>query len=112
MKTSIGSNHSKTRGRQAAESENRLKQIRQASTLLKHVSDPTRLQIVLMLSEADRHAGAFGEALNQSQPAVSHHLALLRHGGVVVSRRQGKNVLYSLSDMGEELVSLVKDLAV
>jgi DNA-binding transcriptional ArsR family regulator len=92
------------------EADLRLKQAQRASMLLKHVSDPTRLQVVLMLSEGERHVGALSEQLSQSQPAVSHHLALLRHGGIIVPRRQGKNNFYGLTDTGIELAKVVKDL--
>jgi DNA-binding transcriptional ArsR family regulator len=90
------------------EAAGRLKQAQRAATLLKQVSDPTRLQIILMLSEGEKHVGALGEHLNQSQPAVSHHLALLRHGGIIAPRRQGKNNFYALTDTGEELARVVK----
>src|SRR6185437_14758086 len=70
-----------TKSKAAKDADLRLKQARRASTLLKQVSDPTRLQVILALSEGERHVGALCEQLNQSQPAVSHHLALLRHGG-------------------------------
>ena len=90
--------------------ELRLKQAQRASILLKQASDPTRLQIILMLSEGERHVGSLGEDLNQSQPAISHHLALLRHGGIISPRRQGKNNFYALTDLGEELARVVKDM--
>jgi DNA-binding transcriptional ArsR family regulator len=92
----------------AKDAENRLRQARRASILLKQVSDPTRLQVILALSEGERHVGALCEQLNQSQPAVSHHLALLRHGGIISPRRQGKNNFYSLTETGEELAKVVK----
>jgi DNA-binding transcriptional ArsR family regulator len=88
----------------------RLKQAQRASILLKQVSDPTRLQVVMMLSEGERHVGGLCEQLNQSQPAVSHHLALLRHGGIIAPRRQGKNNYYGLTETGEELASVVKGI--
>ena len=88
--------------------EQRLKQIQRAAMLLKQVSDPTRLQVILMLSEGERHVGALCDDLNQSQPAVSHHLALLRHGGIIAPRRQGKNNFYGLTEAGEELAKVVK----
>ena len=68
------------------ESEQRLRQVKQAATLLKQISDATRLQVILMLAEGERHVGSLCEELGQSQPAVSHHLALLRHGSVVTVR--------------------------
>jgi DNA-binding transcriptional ArsR family regulator len=88
----------------------RFQQARRASTLLKHVSDPTRLQVILILSEGERHVGALCSQLSQSQPAVSHHLALLRHGGIIAPRRQGKNNFYSLTDIGIDLADVVKNL--
>lgn len=50
--------------------------------------------------------GALCEQLAQSQPAVSHHLALLRHGGIISPRRQGKNNFYSLTTVGQQLSSV------
>jgi ArsR family transcriptional regulator, zinc-responsive transcriptional repressor len=86
----------------------RTKQIQRAAILLKQVSDPTRLQVITLLSERERHVGGLCEQLTQSQPAVSHHLALLRHGGIIDRRRQGKNNFYSLTDTGEQLSKIVK----
>ena len=90
------------------ETDSRLKQAQRTANLLKQVSDPTRLQVILMLSEGERHVGALSEHLSQSQPAVSHHLALLRHGGIIAPRRQGKNNFYALTEAGEELARVVK----
>jgi DNA-binding transcriptional ArsR family regulator len=90
--------------------EQRFQQARRASILLKHVSDPTRLQVILILSEGERHVGALCAQLSQSQPAVSHHLALLRHGGIIAPRRQGKNNFYSLTETGSDLARVVKNL--
>ena len=97
---------SKSKSDKAA--EQRVKQARKASVLLKFVSDPTRLQVILFLAESEHHVGALCEQLGQSQPAVSHHLALLRHGGIIVPRRQGKNNFYSLSETGGELAKILQ----
>ena len=90
--------------------DQRFQQARRAANLLKHVSDPTRLQVILILAEGERHVGALCDQLEQSQPAVSHHLALLRHGGVITPRRQGKNNFYSLTDTGDALAKVVRGL--
>jgi len=90
------------------ETGQRLKQATRAANLLKQVSDPTRLQVIMMLSENERHVGSLSDELGQSQPAVSHHLALLRHGGIITPRRQGKNNYYGLTETGEELARVVK----
>ncbi|MGE3818012.1 MAG: ArsR/SmtB family transcription factor [Isosphaeraceae bacterium] len=94
----------------AKDAGERLKLAQRSSMLLKHVSDPTRLRVVLALSEGEHHVGALCERLGQSQPAVSHHLALLRHGGVIAPRRQGKNNYYGLTESGEILAKVVKQL--
>ena len=101
---------SATRAKAAKDSDQRAQQARRASILLKHVSDPTRLQVILILSEGERHVGALCAQLSQSQPAVSHHLALLRHGGIIAPRRQGKNNFYSLTETGTALADVVQGL--
>ena len=88
--------------------DQRSRQIQKAANLMKQVSDPTRLQVLMMLAEGEMHVGALCAQLNQTQPAVSHHLALLRHGGIVAPRRQGKNNFYGLTDVGEDLVKLIR----
>jgi DNA-binding transcriptional ArsR family regulator len=101
----------KTAAKKAAKpADTRFQQARRASILLKHVSDPTRLQVILILSEGEQHVGALCSQLSQSQPAVSHHLALLRHGGIIAPRRQGKNNFYSLTDTGADLAKVVNTL--
>jgi DNA-binding transcriptional ArsR family regulator len=90
--------------------EQKLKQAQRASMLLKQVSDPTRLQVILILSEGEKHVGALSGELNQSQPAVSHHLALLRHGSIIAPRREGKNNYYGLTETGQDLAAIVKGL--
>jgi DNA-binding transcriptional ArsR family regulator len=87
--------------------EQRLKQAQKAAMFLKQVSDPTRLQVILMLAEGEKHVGAVCDQVNMSQPAVSHHLALLRHGRIIAPRRQGKNNFYGLTDAGEKLAAVV-----
>src|SRR4051812_45772302 len=55
-----------------------------AAGILKMAADGTRLQILLMLDEEEKNVTAMCEALGtQSQPAVSHHLALLRAARLV-----------------------------
>ena len=88
----------------------RTKTLQRTAILLKQVSDPTRLQVVTLLSEGESHVGGLCDQFNISQPAVSHHLALLRHGGIVDRRRQGKNTFYSLTDTGYRLSKIVKGL--
>src|SRR3954454_16006471 len=113
MASSIGSPATTAKVSKAKKGpEQRFKQAQKAAMLLKQVSDPTRLQVILMLAEGEKHVGAVCEQMNMSQPAVSHHLALLRHGSIIAPRRQGKNNFYGLTEAGEELATVVKSLIV
>lgn len=78
---------------------------------LKTLGDKTRVSIIMMLTNDEQHVGALCDSLEQSQPAVSHHLALLRHGGIVMPRRQGKNNFYGLTEKGEELSRVIQAAA-
>lgn len=65
--------------------------------LFKLLSDETRLRVLMYLyREAELHVSALCERLQQSQPAVSHHLALLREAGLIGCRRDGKHNFYSI----------------
>jgi len=65
--------------------------------VFKALGDPVRLRIVRMLSETDEmNVCAIIEQLLMTQPAVSHHLAVLKHAGLVQNRKQGQWVHYSL----------------
>ncbi len=65
--------------------------------LFKLLSDETRLRILLHLTRTDElHVRAFCDILQQSQPAVSHHLALLRAAKLLELRREGKHNYYRL----------------
>src|SRR5690348_5491410 len=83
-------------------------EIRRVAELLKQVSDPTRLQVLMLLSEKERNVTELCTDLgSQSQPAVSHHLALLRHGRLIEPRRAGKHNFYALTDAGRQLADVV-----
>lgn len=61
------------------------------------LGNPTRLRIVERIAEAGEVAvGELAESLRMSQPRVSWHLALLRRGGVVRQRREGRAVFCSV----------------
>lgn len=67
--------------------------------LCKCLSDPNRLQLALLLAQVpERCVCELTDALQLSQPTVSRHLALLRNGGLLQDRRQGKWVYYRLHD--------------
>ena len=66
--------------------------------LFKNLSDETRLGIVLILKEMGELCVCdLCTALDQSQPKISRHLAMLRESGLLLDRKQGKWVHYRLS---------------
>ncbi len=66
-------------------------------SIFKLLSDETRLRILFYLTQRDElHVRALCTLLGQSQPAVSHHLALLRVAGLIEPRRSGKHNFYRL----------------
>ena len=102
------SSATKTSAAKAAASPRPSAEIRRVADLLKQVSDPTRLQVLMLLNEKERNVSELCSDLGtQSQPAVSHHLALLRHGRLIEPRRSGKHNFYGLTDAGRELARVV-----
>lgn len=86
------------------------RQSHRVSTFLRQISDPTRLEVILILAEGEHHVGALCDHLSQSQPAVSHHLALLRHAHIIEARRQGARNYYGLTEKGRSLAGVVHSL--
>ena len=80
--------------------------------VFKLLADESRLRILLTLArEGETHVSALCEMLGQSQPAVSHHLTLLRMAGLVGFRREGKFNFYRMDAMslGDSLERLFTD---
>ena len=78
--------------------------------LLTALADATRLAIVRQLGAAGEGAVCacdFTECCSVSQPTISHHLRVLREAGVLVSERQGTNVLYSFAPGFRERFSAI-----
>ena len=63
---------------------------------LEALSDPTRRQIVELLAERERNAGEIAAEFPVSRPAVSRHLRVLREHGLVQTRTEGQQRIYSL----------------
>jgi DNA-binding transcriptional ArsR family regulator len=64
------------------------------------MADRTRRAIVLQLAEGERTVGELTEALPVSQPAVSQHLKVLKHVGMVSDRAEGTRRKYRLNEHG------------
>ncbi|MBQ9227428.1 MAG: winged helix-turn-helix transcriptional regulator [Eubacterium sp.] len=68
------------------------------SELFKVFGDSTRIRILFVLFECEVCVCDLAEALNMTQPAVSHQLKILKQNRLVKSCRRGKSVFYSLAD--------------
>jgi AraC-like DNA-binding protein/biotin operon repressor len=68
------------------------------SEVFKLLADPTRLQIFWTLCHRSQCVMDLAGMLDISSPAISHHLKLLKEGGIVISRREGKEVYYTAAD--------------
>ncbi|QIN79784.1 metalloregulator ArsR/SmtB family transcription factor [Rubrobacter marinus] len=87
---------------------------RAAAERARALSNPTRLTLAAALREAGGEGGV-GELCvcdlawisSRAQNLVSHHLRTLRSHGLVVSRRSGKLVMYSLTPAGRALLDAV-----
>ena len=82
--------------------------------LFKLLADETRLRILSLLQQTpELNVRTLCVLLDQSQPAVSHHLALMRGGGLIEMRREGKHNFYRIvSQQFEEVLGLVFQLSV
>ncbi|MDR0876043.1 MAG: metalloregulator ArsR/SmtB family transcription factor [Clostridiales Family XIII bacterium] len=69
-----------------------------AAELFKVFGDPTRLKIVNALLLGELCVCDVAAVLGMSQPAVSHHLKVLKAARLVKYRREGKQIFYSLDD--------------
>jgi ArsR family transcriptional regulator len=77
----------------------------------KALSNPIRLMIIDILKEGEATVSDLQEKLGRQQSNLSQHLAVLRSTGLVESRRDGTNVLYSLtSPKIVEACSLVRTI--
>ena len=74
----------------------RQRQLESLARLFKILGDPTRLKIVGTIIKGELNVTQMCRKLKMSQPTVSRHLSILRLSNLVVTRRNGKEIYYSL----------------
>jgi len=84
----------------------------QAESLFNVLSDPTRLRALMLIQSAGEVCVCeMTFALNESQPKISRHLALMREAGIVESRRDGTWMHYRLSpELPSWAVKILKNI--
>ena len=70
----------------------------EAVAVLKMLANEDRLLLLCQLSQGEMCVGDLEELLGIRQPTLSQQLGVLRAEGVVSTRRQGKNIFYSIKD--------------
>ncbi|GGY41256.1 autorepressor SdpR family transcription factor [Parvularcula lutaonensis] len=66
------------------------------STVFKALSDPTRRKVLELLRKGPMSAGDLADHFSVSKATMSSHFAVLREAGLVVSEKDGKQVIYHL----------------
>ncbi len=74
----------------------------QAATVLDALGDPTRRRVFELLCAGPSPVGEIAAQLPVSRPAVSQHLSVLLHAGLVAARRDGRRHYYRVDPAGLE----------
>jgi len=83
------------------------KQVTSISTLLKIVSEESRLKLLCILRRGNHCVCEIMKHVTLSQSLISHHLRDLKEAGVVEDKKQGLYVYYSLTKKGKEITNLL-----
>ncbi|WP_082817212.1 ArsR/SmtB family transcription factor [Janibacter terrae] len=75
-----------------------LELVGEAVEVFRLLADETRLRVLCLLLDAELTVGELAERLDRPAPGVSQHLARLRRGRLVATRREGHHVHYSIAD--------------
>ncbi len=77
----------------------------------KALADPTRREILRLLSGGSLTAGSIADHFSISKPSLSHHFNLLKQADLVRTERDGQNIVYTLNtSVLEDTARVVLDL--
>lgn len=80
------------------------------NNVFKALSDPTRRRILELLKEKDLTAGEIAEEFDISKPSISFHLNILKNSELVLTERQGQNIVYSINTtLFQDVISWLYD---
>lgn len=65
--------------------------------VFKALADPTRREILRLLSRGEQTAGQLAERFDMTKPSMSHHFSVLKEADLIHSRRDGQQIYYSLN---------------
>ena len=80
--------------------------------IFKQLGDGSRIRIFWLLCHCEECVTNLSSMVNMTSPAVSHHLRQLKAGGLIVSRREGKEVYYKAAEtqQAQLLHHMIEDL--
>ncbi|MBQ4156904.1 MAG: winged helix-turn-helix transcriptional regulator [Clostridia bacterium] len=79
------------------------------ASIFKVLSDPTRVKLLWAMKDQEMCVCDLAAVLNMTMSAISHQLKTMKECHVVKSRRDGKNIFYSLDDQHvTDIISLAK----
>ena len=73
-------------------------EIEALSAFFKMMGDPTRIRMMCVMAQGEMCVQDIASALDMTKSAISHQLSGLKENKIVKSRREGKNVFYSIDD--------------
>jgi rhodanese-related sulfurtransferase/DNA-binding transcriptional ArsR family regulator len=85
----------------AIESSSKTQLFSHFARVAKALASPVRLELIEALAQGEHSVDELARAVGVPMANTSHHLQVLREGGLVRSRRDGVQVIYSLSDETE-----------
>ena len=88
----------------------RIEKFEEMSRIFYALGDKTRLSIMTLLAGGEMGVAAIHKKLKIPQSSASCHLGILRLGGLVVSRREGREVFYSQSDLSKHRLGRKSEL--
>jgi DNA-binding transcriptional ArsR family regulator len=89
----------------------RIEKFEELARVFHSLGDKTRLSIMMLLTEGEMNVTSLCNKLKLPQSSVSHHLSLLRIGGLVKTRRDGKQIFYSQADLTKHRLGKKPELA-
>lgn len=76
----------------------RLENFQTVADIFKLLDDTSRMRIFWLLCHCEECVINISALVEMTSPAVSHHLRQLKAGGLIVGRREGKEVYYKAAD--------------